>query len=121
MTANPVTGGGGTDALVDLTEFAENSYEALLAQVVTGLLGSPDIDDADLDLSEAASGARLLTVASIADGIGDAILEFEVRNNGIAFAPLVGAITDDGVAGAVLTVAIPASPIAPPRIVPLKS
>jgi hypothetical protein len=121
MTANPVTGGGGTDALVDLTEFAENSYEAILAQMVTGLLGSPDIDDAELDLSEAGSGARLLTVASIADGIGDATVEFEIRNNGVAFAPLVSTITDGGVAGAVLTVAIPASPIAPPRIHALKS
>lgn len=121
LAANPVTGGGGSGALVDLSVLAENSYEALLAQMVTGLLGSPDIANAALDLSEAASGARLLTVASVADGIGDATVEFEVRNNGTAFAPLVSTITDGGIAAAALSVAIPASPLAPPRITVLKS
>jgi hypothetical protein len=121
MTANPVTGGSGTDALVDLSEFAENSYEAILAQVLTGLLAQGELAGAELDLSEAASGARLLTVAAIGDGVGDATLEFEIRQNGTAFAPLVSTIVDEGIAGAVLTVAIPASPIAPPRTVALKS
>lgn len=121
LTANAVSGGGGTLALLDLTVAVANSYEALLAQVVSGLLGSPDIANAAVDFSEGAAGARLLTAASIADGIGDATLEFEVRNNGVAFAPLVGTITGGGIAAAVLTVAIPASPLAPPRVVALKS
>lgn len=121
LTANPVSGGGGSGALVDLTQFAPGSYEAILSQVVTDLNASADIAAASLDLSEAASGARLLTLAAIADDIGDATVEFEIRHNSVAFAPLVSTITDEGIAGAALSVAIPASPIAPPRVTVLKS
>lgn len=120
LTANAVTGGSGSAALMDLTVAAEGSYEALLAQVVSALGANPDITGADLDLSEGGSGARLLTLASIGDGIGDATVTFEVRQNGVAFAPLVSTITDGGAAGAALTVAIPASPIAPARVTRVK-
>jgi hypothetical protein len=120
MTANPVTGGGGTGALIDLTAAAVNSYESLLAQMVTNLNAQTDIANAALDLSEGASGARLLTLASIADGIGDATVVFEVRHNGTPETVLVSTITDGGIAAAVLTMAIPASPIAPPRILTFK-
>jgi hypothetical protein len=115
MTANPVSGGGGTGALVDLTQFAVNSYEALLAQLVTELAAFADLTPS-LDLSEGALGARLFTVATIGDGIGDAALEFEIRHNGTAETVLVSTIVDEGIAAAVLTAAIPASPLAPPRI-----
>lgn len=121
LTANPVSGGGGSGATVDLTQFAPGSYEAILAQMVTDLNTVVDLGNAALDLSEGASGARLLTIATIPDNIGDATVEFEVRHNSVAFAPLVSTITDGGIAGAVLTVAIPASPLAPPRVIPLKS
>jgi len=120
LTANAVTGGSGSAALMDLTAAVEGSYESLLAQVVTEVLASPDIANAALDLSEGGAGARLLTLASIADGIGDATVTFEVRQNGVAFAPLVSTITDEGIAAAVLTVAIPASPIAPGRVTRVK-
>lgn len=116
LTANAVSGGTGTAATVDFTQADQESYEALMAQMVTGLLGSPDIAGAEVDLSEGGAGVRQLTVASIADNIGDANVEFEVRQNGTAFDPLVGTITSGGVAGAALTVAIPASPLAPPRV-----
>ena len=121
LTANPVTGGGGTAALIDLTEFASNSYEAILAQMVTEITANPDITTAIIDLSEGAAGTRLFTVAVIADDIGDATLEFELRNNGLAEPLLVSTIVDGGIAAAVLTAAIPASPIAPPRVIPVKS
>jgi hypothetical protein len=45
----------------------------------------------------------------------------EIRHNGTAETALVGAITDGGIAGAVLTAAIPASPLAPPRVHAFKS
>lgn len=122
MTANPVTGGGGTVALVDLTQFAEGSYEALLAQMVTGLLGSPDIEDTTLDLSEGGIGTRLLTVSGTTnDDLGDGTLEFEVRQNGTVDANLVSTITDGGVADAVLSVAVAAIPIVPARVIALKT
>ena len=116
MTANPVSGGGGTVALVDLTVAAVGSYEALLGQLVTEINAATDIANAAVDMSEGASGARLLTLASIADGIGDAAVEVEFRHNGTPETVLVSTITDGGIAAAVLTMAIPASPIAPPRI-----
>ncbi|MHA2063686.1 MAG: hypothetical protein ACXABY_04805 [Candidatus Thorarchaeota archaeon] len=121
LVGNAVSGGGGTGALLDLTMADPNSYEAILGELV-GLCNShPDIANSDVDLSEGAAGARLFTVSSIADGLGDGSLVFEFRQNGTTFAPLVGAITHEGVAGAVITAAIPASPIAPPRVVPVKS
>lgn len=121
LTANAVTGGGGSGALLDLTAAAVGSYEAIMAQMVTNLNAQTDIANAAVDFSEGGAGARLLTLASVADNIGDATVTFEMRHNGSAFAPLVGAITHEGIAGAVLSVAIPASPLAPPRVVAVKS
>ena len=119
MTANPVSGGGGTAATVDLTQFAAGSYESIMAQLTTELAAFADLTTS-LDLSEGASGARLLTVATVGDGIGDATLEVEVRHNGTPETVLIGAITHEGIAAAVLTAAIPASPLAPPRITPVR-
>ena len=121
MTANAVTGGGGSAATMDLTQADVGGYEALLAQMVTDLNTQADIAAAAVDMSEGGTGARLLTLAAAGDGLGDAAVTFEVRHNGVAFAPLVGTVTSGGVAGAALTVAIPASPIAPPRVTALKS
>lgn len=115
LTANPVTGGGGTVALIDLTMALAGSYEALLAQMVTDLAAGADFTSS-LDLSEGAAGARLFTLATIGDDIGDATVEFEVRHNGTVETVLMSTIVDGGIAAAVLTAAIPASPIAPPRI-----
>jgi hypothetical protein len=115
LTANPVTGGGGTNATIDLTLALEGSYNMLLARLTSELAANADLT-ASLDLSEGAAGARLLTVATIGDNIGDATLECEIRHNGTAETVLVSTITHEGIAGAVLTAAIPASPIAPPRI-----
>lgn len=120
MTANPVTGGGGTGALLDLTAAGVGSYEALMGELVTLLNQNVDIANADVDFSEGAAGARLVTLASIADGIGDATVVFELRKNGVAYTPFVSTIVDGGIAAAVLTVAIPASAIAIPRVTPVK-
>lgn len=122
LTANAVTGGGGSGALMDLTQAAGGSYEAIMAQALTEVLASPDIQDATLDLSEGASGARLFTVAGTTnDDLGDGTLEIEMRQHGVAFAPLLSTVTHEGLADAVLSVAIPASPLAPARVVALKT
>lgn len=112
------SGSGNDDVDLTLAQADEGSYEAIMAQMVTELLGSPDIAGASVDMSEGGSGARLLTVAtgSGGDDLGDATVEFEYRQNGTAFDPLVGTITDEGLATAALTVAIPASPLAPARV-----
>jgi len=115
LTANPVTGGGGTAATVDLSQFAAGSYEALIGQMVTDLNAGADFTSS-VDLSEGAAGTRLFTLATIGDDIGDATVEFEVRHNGTVETVLMSTIVDEGSAAAVLTAAIPASPLAPPRI-----
>jgi hypothetical protein len=120
LTANPVTGGGGTAATIDLTMALEGSYHSLLARLTTSLAAFADLTSS-LDLSEGAAGARLLTLATVGDGIGDAAIEVEIRHNGTAETVLMSTIVDEGIAAAVLTAAIPASPIAPPRITTLKS
>jgi hypothetical protein len=120
MTANPVTGGGGTAATFDLTAAGVGSYEACMGELVTLLNQNVDIANAAVDFSEGAGGARLVTLASVADGIGDATVVFEMRKNGVAYTPFVSTIVDGGIAAAVLTVAIPASPIAIPRVIPVK-
>lgn len=121
LASNPVSGGGGTGALLDLTAAAANSYEAILGELVGKINSHADIANADVDLSEGAAGTRLFTVSSIADGLGDGTLVFEIRQNGTAFAPLVSTLTDGGIAGAVITAAIPASPIVPARVTAVKS
>lgn len=114
-------GAGNDDADLDFVQADVGSYEAILAQLVTGLNAQADIAGAAVDFSEGASGARLFTAAAVSDGIGDATLEVEIRQNGTAFAPLVSTITHEGVAAAVLTAAIPASPLAPANVTALKS
>lgn len=116
LTANPVTGGGGTAATMDLTLSLENEYNGLLSRVVSAMNVFADVANAAIDLSEGAAGARLLTLSSIADGIGDATVEIEIRHNGTPETVLTSTIVDGGIAAAVLTMAIPATPIAPPRI-----
>lgn len=112
-------GSGDDAATVDASQALSNSHEAIMAQMVTELAAFIDLT-ASIDMSEGGVGARLFTVATVGDDIGDATLEFEVRHNGTAETVLVGAIVDGGIAGAVLTAAIPASPIAPPRILTFK-
>lgn len=121
LTANAVTGGTGNSATIDLTAVAAGSYESALASVVRALNADPQIAGASLDMSEGASGARLLTLSDAGDGIGDATVVFQVRQNGQPLSALVSTITDGGAAGAALTVAVPASPVPFPSVTALKS
>jgi hypothetical protein len=60
-------------------------------------------------------------LATVGDNSGDATVTLEMRHNGTNETALLGTITDGGIAGAVLTAAIPAGPLAPPRIHAFKS
>ena len=121
LTANAVTGGGGTAATMDLTSATQGDYESVMGQLVSLLNANVDIANADVDLSEGGAGVRLLTLASIADNIGDASVVVEVRKNGVSQPSLVSTIVHEGVAGAVLTMAIPAVPIIFPNVTPVRA
>lgn len=109
--------GAGTGQTMDLTQALAGSYEALMGEIVTTLNASADIAAAAVDMSEGASGTRLLTLAAAGDGIGDATVVLAFNKNGTAQPSLAGTVTDEGVAGAALTMAIPASPIAIANVV----
>jgi hypothetical protein len=120
LVANPVTGGGGTAATLDLTMALPNSYEVLMGQMVTLLNADAQITGAAVDFSEGAAGARLLTISSIADALGDLTVTAELRRYGAPDAALLSTIVDGGIAAAVLTVAIPATPIPFARVTPVR-
>ena len=120
LTANAVTGGGGTTATMDLTAALAGSHAQVAGKLVTKINASANFAGATVDLSEGAAGTRLFTVSSIGDGFGDATLTFEVSKNGVALPQLVSTIVDAGIAGAVLTAAIPASPLAPAQVTAVK-
>lgn len=107
---NAVTGGGGSGALLDLT-MGTDEFANFLAEMVGLLNATSPIADAAVDLGEASVGSSdlLLTVASIADGIGDKDVVAEFRRNGVAIPSLLSTVTDKGIAAAVLTVALPAA------------
>ena len=103
------TSGPGNDALtLDGTAALENSYEVLMGQIVTQLNAHAEIANAAVDMSELLAGTRLLTIASIADGIGDSVVTVRMGTPISGSVPgLVGAIVDEGAAAAVLTMALP--------------
>lgn len=118
LLANPVTGGGGTAAKMDLTMGTEPTEQvALLTRLVTILNQNVDIANSAVDFDPA---NLLFTVSSIADNLGDGTLVFEMRRNGSKFTPLVGALVDEGIDAAVITAAIPAT-FVPPRVTGVKS
>ena len=116
LTANAVTGGGGTVALMDLTAAAKGSWFDLAGRAVTLLNLQSDIAGAEVDFSEGGAGTRLFTCSDITDAFGDGTLTFELQKNGSALAQLVSTLVDEGIAGAVLTAAIAAEPFAAAQI-----
>lgn len=121
LVANAVTGGTGSSATIDLTMAGANSYEVFLGQLITRLNAQADIANAAVDMSEGAAGTRLLTLASIADGIGDATVTLAWGKEGGNVAGLSSTITHEGVAAAVLTVALPtiATLVLPSAVTPV--
>lgn len=121
LLANPVVGGGGSLATMDLTAAAKGSWFDLAGRAVTLLNEQTDIAGALVDFSEGGAGTRLFTCSDITDAFGDGTLTFELRKNGSALAQLVSTLVDGGIAGAVLTAAIPAIPFAAAQVTALKS
>jgi hypothetical protein len=105
------TGGTGDGNLtLDGVAAAENSYEVMLGQMVTLLNGDPEIANAQVQMSESLLGPRLFTISSIADDIGDSTVLIRFGRPHTGNVPgLIGAITHEGIAGAALSFAIPAS------------
>ncbi len=106
QTVDPIvatTTGAGTDDL-----------DAIAADLVIAL-------NAFADIANAAYAAPNLTIASIADGIGDAAVVVEVfppsgETKTSLAALLTGAIVDEGIAAAVLTLALVADTEATPSV-----
>jgi hypothetical protein len=104
------TGGTGDGNLtIDGVAALENSYEVLLGQMVTLLNGDPEIAGAACQMSEGLAGPRLFTIAAIGDDIGDSTVQVRLgAPNSGAIPSLIGAITHEGIAAAVLSFALPA-------------
>ena len=111
LTGMATTTGGPGDGnmTIDGVAAPENSYEVLLGQMVTLLNADPEIAAAAVEMSELLLGPRLFTVAAIADDIGDSTILVRLGSPHAGAIPsLVGAIVHEGIAGAVLTFALPA-------------
>lgn len=104
-----VTSGPGDDNLtLDGTAAPEESFEVLLGQMITLLNADPEIGNAAVDMSELLAGTRLLTIASVADGIGDSTVTIRLGSPPAGNVPgMLGAIVHEGIAAAVLTMALP--------------
>lgn len=108
LTANAVTGGGGTVATMDLT-VSTDGYINFVAEMVGLLNAESIIAGAAMDLGVGGTTDLLLTIADISDALGDRQVQLAFERNGVAMPGLTGAIVDEGIAGAVLTMAIPAA------------
>lgn len=107
LTANAVTGGGGDSATIDLT-VVTGEYINFTAEMVGLLNAESIIAAAAMDLGVGGSTDLLLTIAAISDGLGDRQVQLSFERNGVAVPGLVSTIVDEGIAAAVLTMAIPA-------------
>jgi hypothetical protein len=112
LTGISVTGGtGGNDATFDMTQTTSADLEQLAAHAVSLLNALVPIAGADIDFGDA--GGPLLTVAAIADAIGDYKLIAELGKNGVDVPLLTGTVVDEGIAAAVLTVVLDNTAVIP--------
>ncbi len=118
-TSVATTGNGDGNLVVDIIAADAHSYETYLGQMVTALNADAQIGGSLVDFSSGGAGALIFQVSSIGDALGDLILVPEFLKNGAPVAGLLSTIVDEGISGAVLTVAIPAS-IVIPRVTPVK-
>jgi len=120
LVANAVTGGGGSGATMTLV-LSTAGYETLIGRIVTLLNQDAQIAGAAIDMSEGGTGVRLLTISSVGDALGDLkVVEFMGGEGGINIPGLLSTVVDEGIAAAVLTIAIPASPIIIPTVTPVQ-
>jgi hypothetical protein len=124
LTANPVTGGGGTVATLDLTTNTV-AYANLMAQMVGLLNAESIIAGASVDMSDGAAGTSLFTIATGGGGddLGDLQVVAELRKTATktAIPGLLGAIVDEGSSTDVLTVAVIQAPVLPNMVARLKT
>lgn len=108
------TGGADPNSVTVLGSDTNETIDKVAALLVTALNALPVIANASYD-----AATNILTVASIADGIGDAKLLVTITppDGKSAIASLVGTVVDGGIAGAVLTVILPADSAVIPRTV----
>lgn len=107
LTANAVTGGGGDSATMDLT-VGTDEYVNFLAEMVGLLNAESIIAAAAMDLGAGGSTDLILTIAAISDALGDRAVQLSFERNDVAMPGLTGAVVDEGIEAAVLTMAIPA-------------
>lgn len=91
--------GPDTNASFEVAAAAADDVDALGDAMVVAL-------NAHADIAGAAYATPNLTIAETTDGIGDHACVVELRRNGVALPGFVGAITDEGSAGAALAVAL---------------
>ena len=120
LTGVVTTGNGDSALTVDITAAHPYGYEVFMGQMVTLLNGDAQIAGSLVDMSEAVAGARIFQVSSIGDDLGDLILLAEFRKNGAPIPNMLSTVVDEGISGAVLTVAIPATTIPIVRVTPVK-
>jgi hypothetical protein len=72
--------------------------------------------NANVDIANAAFAANVLTVADVADGIGDATVTASFSLGGSAIPSFLSTVTHEGVAAAALTIATNATPEIPKAI-----
>ena len=103
----------GADPVIDytVTGAAAATVDTICALMVTALNGDAQIAGA------AYSAGNLLTVSDIADALGDLTLQVDFIHKGASLGAMVGAITDGGIAAAVLTVQMATDVIAIPTAV----
>lgn len=115
-TTAVVTTGGNADATVDVTS-GTNKFECMAAAAVGLLNAESIIAGAAIDMGDA---PPLLTLSDIADNIGDSQIVVQCQKGGVAIPSLVGTIVDEGIAGAVLTAKLAATPVAASVVETLK-
>jgi hypothetical protein len=110
------TGPGGAGLTVNTITGQQHT----LANVAASLVGPLNLRD---EIAGAAVNAttRILTIAAIADGIGDAAVTVRYLLNGVALPTYTDEIVDEGIAGAVLTLEWVASPVYPQLVRAMKS
>lgn len=102
------TGPGGAGLTVNTIAGQQHT----LANVAASLVGPLNLRD-EIEGAAVNATTRVLTIASISDGIGDAEVTVRYLLNGVALPTYTEAIVDDGIAGAVLSVEWVAAPVYP--------
>ena len=100
-------GGGGNEAgsAIAVGTVGDNTIDEIAALLVIACNALTGIANSSYD-----AATNILTIASIADGLGDQTVQVKITPPGgdSEVPALVGTIVDEGIAGAVLTLVLPA-------------